>query len=501
MAEFSRPPTDHNFPITDIGNNVYLKVVLESLPRIDDIPLVKCMCKRRASKEIPVTAHEELVGKLNDLSLGKYEYGNSGSTSRRLSIPPYPEKKEIVDDRMHTPCSENGKHRCNCDDESDGLNQPSSTSIGQETKKLDERRLKEIAKYKRRLRKESKLKKLCDSTSSEGDSLQKAKETHTSIPILQAARFDRFRAIGCYRNQTYLTLPASRMEGKSPFVDSISIPPVEMKKTVSVSTQTDDIECDCGMRINIQCESCRGMVRSEANYNLASLDQSEVLLDAIERCQEENGGRRKCEEEDKSIKKLKCDNISNIKCDIRSVVDDSFSSNKDGDLIKRPKYRRCPMVGRIDKIVTDRQKDTDIEQLHLKADDTVFSTPKQKQETKRQKTYSINDDGYVLYEKCDYGTIDKCEMESPKDDENGFKFPEGNNLDPKKGGDTQVPSPSEMDRFRWRFDSAASMVFHTKTGLPLTSSPAPLRRGNNCFDFDDSINGISGIKRLVIHTY
>ncbi|KAI5643741.1 hypothetical protein NE865_04333 [Phthorimaea operculella] len=56
-----------------------------------------------------------------------------------------------------------------------------------------------------------------------------------------------------------------------------------------------------------------------------------------------------------------------------------------------------------------------------------------------------------------------------------------------------------MDRFRWRFDSAASMVFHTKTGLPLTSSPAPLRRGNNCFDFDDSINGISGIKSALFH--
>lgn len=60
-----------------------------------------------------------------------------------------------------------------------------------------------------------------------------------------------------------------------------------------------------------------------------------------------------------------------------------------------------------------------------------------------------------------------------------------------------VPSVSEMDRFRWRLDSAASMVFHSRTGLPLTSSPAPLRRGKSCFDFDSSINSVSGIKRLV----
>lgn len=523
MAEFTRPPTDHIFPVTDIGNNTYLKVLLESLPRIDDIPAVKCTCqKRRASKEIAVNVHEELAGKLNDLTLAnKYEFSGTintnshCSTSRRLSIISNPgsteyiysteeKNKGIVDDRMHTTCSENGKHKCNCDEESDGNR--SSISLSQEPKKLDERRLKEIAKYKRRLRKENKLKKLCDSTSSEGDGLHKTEKTHTSIPILQAARFDRFRAIGCYRNQTYLTLPASRVETRSPFVDSVSMPPAEFKKTVSVSTQTEDLACQCGTKINMKCDECR-MVRSEGNYNLASLDR-----------ESENGVRRKLEEEDKSYKKLKCDNLSSkLKCDKFSLDDDSFSNNE--ELIKRPKLRRFfPIMDKIEKVVSDRfQKDgaeKDMEILHLKNDDTVFSVPK---ESKRQKTYSINEDDYIMYEKCDYGTIDRCDMESPKEiDQNCFKFHERNDkalqsdLSNIKSGDldlnsdktkesenkdNQVPSPSEMDRFRWRFDSAASMVFHTKTGLPLTSSPAPLRRGNNCFDFDDSINGISGIKR------
>ncbi|XP_072937374.1 atos homolog protein A isoform X2 [Epargyreus clarus] len=501
MAEFALPPTDHNFPITDIGNNVYLKVVLQSLPRISDIPTVTCTCqKRRTSKETPQNVHEELVGKLNDLTLGprssKYSPDVIGHSSRRLSIinpPEYTEKRDIVDDRMLTPCSESGKHKCNCDEESDGKdNHRSSTSLSQEPKKLDQARLKEIAKYKRRLQKENKLKRLCDSTSSEGEGL-KSKETHTSIPILQAARFDRFRAIGCYRNQTYLTLPASRIESRSPFVETVSIPPSEFRKTNTVSTQTEDIACQCGMVLEMQCHTCsdRGMVRSEANYNLASMN--------------ENGARRKCEEDDKTLKKHKCDNISsNSTCDI-SLNNFSDSVKDEASIIKRPKLRRFfPIVDRIEKIVADRfaQKDSgnDIKELNLRDDDTVFSLPKP--DAKRQKTFSISED-YVMYEKCDYGTIDKCDLESPKDQEerkdrkdlNGFVFP-----DPKKGcPDAQVPSPTEMDRFRWRFDSAASMVFHTKTGLPLTSSPAPLRRGNNCFDFDDSINGISGIKSALFH--
>ncbi|XP_028157008.1 protein FAM214A isoform X1 [Ostrinia furnacalis] len=501
MAEFSKPPTDHNFPISDIGDNVYLKVVLESLPRIDDIPTVKCTCHRKE----PV-GPEDLTGKLNDLTLGprcsKFPSdhavnSNIGTTSRRLSIVSNPgsteflissdemEKKDLVDDRMHTPCSENGKHKCSCDDESDGKdNHRSSTSLSQEPKKLDERRLKEIAKYKRRLRKESKMKKLSDSTSSEGDSQQKVKETHTSIPILQAARFDRLRAIGCYRNQTYLTLPASRIETKSPFVEAVSIPPPEFKRTSTVGTQTEDFSCQCGLPLQVACSNCTQsrLVRSGGSYDLAAIS-------------EPNGARRKCEDEGNPLKKHKCDiNSSNSTCDIKLndiVVDSSIVSD---DVVKRPKLRRFfPIVGRLEKIVSDRfsqNAERDMEELHLKTDDTVFSQP-QRPESKRQKTFSISEDDYVLYEKCDYGTIDKCEELSSPKDESGFKFP-----DPKRNQDALIPSPSEMDRFRWRFDSAASMVFHTKTGLPLTSSPAPLRRGNNCFDFDDSINGISGIKRL-----
>jgi len=58
-----------------------------------------------------------------------------------------------------------------------------------------------------------------------------------------------------------------------------------------------------------------------------------------------------------------------------------------------------------------------------------------------------------------------------------------------------VPSASDRARFRQSFDSAASMVFHTRTGLPLTSSPAPVRRGTSRFDYDSSLNSVSAIRR------
>lgn len=60
-----------------------------------------------------------------------------------------------------------------------------------------------------------------------------------------------------------------------------------------------------------------------------------------------------------------------------------------------------------------------------------------------------------------------------------------------------IPTASDQAKFRKNLDSAASMVFHSRTGLPLTSSPAPVRRGKSCFDFDSSINSVSAIRRYL----
>ncbi|XP_012285641.1 uncharacterized protein LOC105702566 isoform X2 [Orussus abietinus] len=64
-------------------------------------------------------------------------------------------------------------------------------------------------------------------------------------------------------------------------------------------------------------------------------------------------------------------------------------------------------------------------------------------------------------------------------------------VDEDEAVDKGVPSAIEQERFRRSLENAASMVFHSRTGLPLTSSPAPLRRGSCCFDYDSSLNSVS----------
>jgi len=62
--------------------------------------------------------------------------------------------------------------------------------------------------------------------------------------------------------------------------------------------------------------------------------------------------------------------------------------------------------------------------------------------------------------------------------------------------DSIVPSTCKKNAFKKSFDSAASMVFQSRNGLPLTSSPAPMRRGIK-FDFDSGINTPKDIKRAL----
>ena len=60
-----------------------------------------------------------------------------------------------------------------------------------------------------------------------------------------------------------------------------------------------------------------------------------------------------------------------------------------------------------------------------------------------------------------------------------------------------TPTQTETDGFRKGFSSATAMVFHGRTRLPLTSSPAPLRKGKGAFGFDSTITSPNDVKRAL----
>ncbi|XP_029663913.1 protein FAM214A [Formica exsecta] len=101
----------------------------------------------------------------------------------------------------------------------------------------------------------------------------------------------------------------------------------------------------------------------------------------------------------------------------------------------------------------------DIVAVHRKNDSTSPTTPQSEHSSSKVRNNNNKDD---IVETGDDETVDKS-----------------------------VPSALEQERFRKSLENAASMVFHSRTGLPLTSSPAPLRRGSCCFDYDSSLNSVS----------
>lgn len=338
----------------------------------------------------------------------------------------------LVDDRMHTPCSESGKHHCKCDEESD--------TRSPEEKGADEKRLREVAKQRRRLRKEMKLKKLREGETSESGGGSETSEFRTSIPILQAGRL---RAMGAYRGSGYRALGRTPREAAPP-------------TTASASTQTEDswCSCECGEPLQPRCARCR----SAADRLLAALERTGRLKRERDPSPLDANKKHNCDSNVSDFNTTTCDKKKNNLSNSNNIDNDS-NSVLSADIIRRPRLKRlAPVISKLEQIVCDR---------HSK---------------KHMENGEADEREYVEYERSEFDRAATVNAD-------GFQYP----------SKADIPSTSEMDRFRWRLDSAASMVFHTRTGLPLTSSPAPLRKGKSCFDYDSSINGVSGIKSALFH--
>ncbi len=98
---------------------------------------------------------------------------------------------------------------------------------------------------------------------------------------------------------------------------------------------------------------------------------------------------------------------------------------------------------------------------------------------------------------CDEDVVgyeDEVEDEEDEDDEGLIEDGLARAVSPSGG---VIPTLSDQEGFQKNFSSATSMVFHGRTGLPLTSSPAPLRKGKSKFEFDSSISSPNDIKRAL----
>lgn len=111
-------------------------------------------------------------------------------------------------------------------------------------------------------------------------------------------------------------------------------------------------------------------------------------------------------------------------------------------------------------------------------------------------------------EDCDYMISPPVNKKSNEIDDDGHSTVRQHEAKSSQSNNNIVPSGNDMATFRKSLDSATSMVFHRKTGLPLTSSPAPLKRSSKepsgpcgrSFDFDSGLKSPHDIRKALFAT-
>lgn len=426
-SKFTSFANKHKFPPTEIGNSLIVHVTYYSLPRTSTVPTVECTKCTQPTIKRKTSLEQATVNK-------------------------------IWDDRMHTSCTQKGKHRCEDFEEDDALKRSTSGKLADCSKENSN----------------SILYNPTPSTSSNNKAALNLNIEHS----------DMFSRDSGEKNSKHRTRKLSYIvTGSSECLPSYSFG-TPNQQAAHACSETKEIEFFCDQ---IRQHNARNQ-KYNANDLTNHKNKGQILLDAILRSGKRN--TRTCDD---------------------GGQNSSFAINKP------PSAKEVQGIGH--SVVVVGQESANAEQC---GSDSNISTCDNLSEsdifnTRNKAKYKIYDDNcdspksIPKYKKMrDISNIDIIKNSSnvPKNHarqkllfvdcnisnkEVRTKLKNKNDTDVNAG--IEIPTALEQAKFRKNLDNAASMVFHSRTGLPLTSSPAPVRRGNTCFDFDSTINSVSAIKR------
>ncbi|KAF5269833.1 hypothetical protein FQR65_LT05879 [Abscondita terminalis] len=440
-SHFTSSSIKHDFPVTDIGNGLCLQISLLSLPRLSQIPSVKC------NKCEPVLS----------ISFDKIQISKNQLKTFQ---------KDLVDDRMYTSCTLKGKHRCEDFDDVD-CGSKKDPKFG---------KFKRVCNYTDYAHCQPSTSNYSGNSfcaSSSTDSNIEAKKSISKSPQKTGIESELNVNDKRYLNSNF------KQKLKNPKLD---FEESDDAKEGDLSKQQQQSKGD--ILLNAILRSCH----SQSNNSNAQSNQVESNYVANGVCEKDNekgkcdfkcvqrhGQERPCS----CANAIKCESDNISICDNPSASGDIFSTK---DKVKYNVYIDKHCDSPIPKIKYKKIRDiSNVQHNHSNSS---------KYNKIRQKIIFHDDDD----------SDDKSNKRSPPptdvaalfDDEvfNIVQEPFGDFI---KSVGVEVPSAFEQAKFKKSLDNATSMVFHSRTGLPLTSSPAPIRRGKSCFDFDSSINSVSAI--------
>lgn len=437
-------PSRHDFPPTDLGNGTTLSVTLLSLPRTGELPKLKCP-------------------KCEDKTLTGVDTKCKFESLVEVELPP------PFDDRMRTTCTMKGKHRCE-----DYYEEPEAGTFpdaGRDRKMSRPNKFVQM-KVVEEIRPEA--------PSSVSATREKPK---LFLDILSAQQMN----IQCHDDKTrhsFLTSKTKSDVTNTSTTKSNTLFKSFDSKYSSRESKKNATFCNNESGENSCIDKKIGNVQSsEFDLNHRKIKhiptQNQILVPdlSVVRC----------------ISLTPSDSTNGPGTEREQTVPGSCSDNRcDRDDACDSSYQ--------DKAVRNFQRMRDVS--------NIFQNVSSGRGKARQRITFENyvGNGYVMGEMCKSsvkaGEDDQFSCDSKKLDKcKGLQCnlrvsvcKDGQSTEKPILNFADVPSHVEQIKFRKSLDNAASMVFHSRTGLPLTSSPAPVRRGKR-FDFDSTITSVSAIKR------
>lgn len=432
MSHFRSVAIKHDFPATDIGGGFVVQISLFSLPRLPKIPSVKC---------------------------NKCESGLSMQFDN-IKINSMPLQSTLIDDRMHTACTLKGKHRCEDYDDYDNWSQGNGNSL--------------------------KFKRICSPSSSENYMCKPSTSKCGELPNVNYSTYN-YSKYGakdvedetCLKFNENAKVEQRVKKSKMMFNFSEQVDNSDRVNTNDLNKGQQQSKGDILLNALIRSSHLKKKTGDESNADdkILSKPSTECALKNND-CKQENKNvscDSKCVQNFGSNVPILRENAMNGECNTNNSLCDKTRASGDNFSIKdksnnnniylEKKYCDSP----IPKI--KHKKVLDLSNL----DDDQYIRKKFKARQKLTFTDGSEDNRDKLRDKYfqdKLTALKKNEAEKELYD---------------------VPSPTEQAQFRKSLDNATSMVFHSRTGLPLTSSPAPIRRGKSCFDFDSSITSVSAI--------
>lgn len=451
-CQFIKPPNSHIFPPTILSSGNFLNIKLLNLPRLSEIPNIKC------------SKHEAATGKPVNLS--------------------QIEGKILLDDRMHTSCMLKGKHRCEDFDDIDNV-------------------LKKTGKY-------SNCKRICQTLNKKTENnILDTNIIYSSAPGPSTANNGQHdkNELNANENKIYKAFHEHfgiHFLNKTKNSENLELNKfekhnIEQHKTtpkLDIELSKDEIR-EVMQVLNQNSNKAKNDLKQQSKNILRNVMLKKYRY-ADEKFQCDNDNSTNIFRAETKSQNLIFDKDESVNSTAKVICD--FKCVRKNEHLDLSSWEDCEKASDCDLRICDKLcENSDIFNIKNKKKTKIYIDPDcDKFISHEPKAISKMRDISNINHTLNYSNKGKSRLPIRIEHLKNNEIQNEKNVNKTIENSTvviDIPSPTDQAKFRKSFDNAASMVFHSKTGLPLTSSPAPVRKGKKCFDFDSSINSVSAIKR------